>query len=125
AVQLPALHRLGYRHEFRLDFQDPGVKRIVGLMLPATIGLAATQVNLFVNTLIASLLPQGSVSWLNYAFRLMQLPIGIFGVAVATVTLPAVSRAASRGDMEDFGRKVASGLRLVFFLTLPATAWLV
>src|SRR5262249_36092589 len=96
-----------------------GVRRIGGLMVPAAIGLAATQVNLLVNTLIASLLPQGSVSWLSYAFRLMQLPIGIFGVSVATVTLPAVSRAAARGDHADLG------LRVVLSLPLPATGWLV
>ena len=63
-------------------------------MVPATLGLAATQVNLLVSTIIASLLAQGSVSWLSYAFRLMQLPIGVFGVALATVSLPALSRAA-------------------------------
>jgi putative peptidoglycan lipid II flippase len=124
-VQLPSLRALGYRHEWRVDFRDPGMRRIVGLMIPATIGLAATQVNLLVNTLIASLLPQGSVSWLSYAFRLMQLPIGIFGVSVATVTLPAVARAASLGDLPGFARKLNGGLRLAFFLTLPATAWLV
>lgn len=124
-VQMPSLFRLGYRHHWEVNFRDAGVRRMVGLMLPATVGLAATQVNLLVNTLIASLLPQGSVSWLSYAFRLMQLPIGIFGVSVATVTLPAVSRAASRGDMGDFAAKLSSGLRLVAFLTLPATAWLV
>ncbi|HVP38143.1 MAG TPA: murein biosynthesis integral membrane protein MurJ, partial [Candidatus Saccharimonadales bacterium] len=124
-VQVPSLARLGYRHEWRADFHHPGVRRMVGLMLPATVGLAATQVNLLVNTLIASLLPQGSVSWLSYAFRLMQLPIGIFGVSVATVTLPAVSRAASLHDLPEFSRKLTGGLRLAFFLTLPATAWLV
>jgi putative peptidoglycan lipid II flippase len=124
-VQMPSLFALGYRHHWLLNFRDPGVRRMVTLMLPATVGLAATQVNLLVNTLIASRLPQGSVSWLSYAFRLMQLPIGIFGVAVATVTLPAVSRAAARGDLAEFAAKVSSGLRLVAFLTLPATAWLV
>ncbi|MBI5835725.1 MAG: murein biosynthesis integral membrane protein MurJ [Candidatus Eisenbacteria bacterium] len=124
-VQLPSLHRIGYRHRWEVDFTHPGVRRMMGLMLPATVGLAATQVNLLVNTVIASLLVQGSVSWLSYAFRLMQLPIGIFGVSVATVTLPAVSRAAALGDMDGFARKLTGGLRLAFFLTLPATAWLV
>src|SRR5206468_6150069 len=88
------------------------------------IGLAATQINILVNTWIASLLVQGSVSWLNYAFRLMYLPIGVFGVAVSTVTLPAVARALAVKDMSRMKSELAGALRLVAFLTLPATAGL-
>ncbi len=80
AVQLPALWHLGWRPVWPPAPGHPGVRRIVSLMLPASVGLAATQLNLFVNTILASLLVQGSVSWLAYAFRLMQLPIGVFGV---------------------------------------------
>ena len=93
-------------------------------MLPATIGLAATQINLLVSTQIASLLPQGSVSWLWYAFRLMQLPIGVFGVALATVSLPALSRAAVANDLPALKRTLSATLRLVFLLTVPAALWL-
>ena len=102
----------------------PGVRRVALLMLPATIGLAATQLNLLVSTQIASLLEQGSVSWLWYAFRLMQLPIGVFGVALATVSMPALSRAAVDNDMPALKRTLSATLRLVFLLTLPAALWL-
>src|SRR5205085_4178106 len=91
-VQFPALMALGFRFRWERPGRHPGVRRVGMLMIPATVGLAATQLNLFFSTLIASLLQQGSVSWLWYAFRLMQLPIGVFGVALATVSLPALSR---------------------------------
>jgi putative peptidoglycan lipid II flippase len=102
----------------------PGVRRVAALMVPATIGLAATQLNLLVSTQIASLLQQGSVSWLWYAFRIMQLPIGVFGVALATVSLPALSRAAVAKDMPQLKTTLSATLRLVFFLTVPAALWL-
>jgi putative peptidoglycan lipid II flippase len=124
-IQVPALRGLGFRWRPILSFRDPGMIRMVTLMAPAAIGLAATQVNIFVNTLLASLLQQGSVSWLNYAYRLMQLPIGLFGVAIATVTLAEVSRHAARKDMPEVKRTLSFSLRFVFFLTLPATLFLV
>src|SRR5256885_2436622 len=124
-IQVPALAAQGFRWRAILSFRDPGVLRIVGLMAPAAVGLAATQVNIFVNTFLASLLPQGSVSWLNYAYRLMQLPIGLFGVAIATVTLAEVSRHAARREMPELKRTISFSLRFRLFLTLPATMLLV
>jgi len=124
-IQVPALYGQGFRWRPIISFRDPGVLRIVTLMAPAAIGLAATQVNIFVNTFLASLLPQGSVSWLNYAYRLMQLPIGLFGVAIATVTLAEVSRHAARREMPELKRTISFSLRFGLFLTLPATAILV
>ena len=123
-VQLPSLHKLGFR--FRLEWPQghPGVRRVGLLMLPATIGLAGTQLNLLVSTFIASLLEQGSVSWLWYAFRLMQLPIGVFGVALSTVSLPALSKAAVDQDMKGLKETLSATLRLVFLLTIPAALWL-
>jgi putative peptidoglycan lipid II flippase len=123
-VHIPAFIKEGYKPRVIWAPTDPGVRRVIFLMLPATIGLAATQINLLVNTQIASLLAQGSVSWLNYAFRLMYLPIGVFGVAVATVTLPALARAIAVQDMVRMKEELAGALRLVAFLTLPATAGL-
>ena len=122
--QVPALYREGFR--FRLEWPrlHPGVLRVASLMGPATVGLAATQVNLMVSTWIASWLVQGSVSWLWYAFRLMQLPIGVFGVALGTVALPGLSRAAVDRDLPALKTTLSSALRLVFALTLPATLWL-
>jgi putative peptidoglycan lipid II flippase len=124
AVQIPALYKLGFRLSFERPTFPPGVRRVAGLMLPATIGLAATQLNILVSTFIASMLQQGSVSWLWYAFRLMQLPIGVFGVALATVSLPALSRAAVAEDMPQLKNTLSATLRLVFLLTLPAALWL-
>ena len=96
ALQWPGLRAEGFRHRFVLDFSDPGLRRILLLMGPGTIGLAATQVNVFVNTVLATGHGTGAVSWLNYAFRLMYLPTGLFGVSIATATIPAVSRHAAR-----------------------------
>jgi putative peptidoglycan lipid II flippase len=126
-AQVPPLRAAGFRFHPRFDlrFRDPGLRQILTLMLPAFVGLSATQLNILINSLLASQLEQGSPSWINYAFRLMQLPIGVFGVAVATVNLAAVSRAAATGDMDGFRRMLAASLKLVAFLTLPATAGLV
>ncbi len=124
AVQLPALFRLGFRWRWERPAGHPGVRRVAWMMLPATIGLAATQLNLFFSTLIASMLQQGSVSWLWYAFRIMQLPIGVFGVALATVSLPALARAAVANDRPALTRTLSATVRLVFVLTVPAALWL-
>jgi putative peptidoglycan lipid II flippase len=124
-IQVPVLRSQGFRWQPIVSFHDPHVIRMVTLMTPAAIGLAAVQVNIFVSTFLASLLAQGSVSWLNYAYRLMQLPIGLFGVAVATVTLAEVSRHAAQKRMLEFKQTLSFSLRLVFLLTLPATAVLV
>lgn len=124
-IQVPALLAQGFRWKPVVSFRDPGVIRMVTLMAPAAVGLAATQVNIFVNTFLASLLPQGSVSWLNYAYRLMQLPIGLFGVAIATVTLAEVSRHAARKEMPELKRTMSFSLRFGLFLTLPATMLLI
>jgi putative peptidoglycan lipid II flippase len=124
AFQLPSLRREGYRYRPAVSFSDPGVRRIIILMTPAILGLASTQINIFVNTVIASFLPQGSPSYLNYSFRLMHFPLGVFGVAVATVTLPIVAAHAARKDIPNVLSTCASSLRLVFFLTLPSIFFL-
>lgn len=124
-IQLPALREQGFRWRPILSFRDPGVIRVVSLMAPASIGIAAVQVNVFTSTFLASTLREGSVSWLNYAYRLMQLPIGLFGVAIATVTLAEVSRHAAAKNMADLKATIGLSLRLVLFLTLPATLLLV
>lgn len=124
AFQLPSLRREGYRYRPVVSFSDPGVRRIIILMTPAILGLASTQINIFVNTVIASFLPQGSPSYLNYSFRLMHFPLGVFGVAVATVTLPIVAGHAARKDIPNVLATCSSSLRLVFFLTLPSIVFL-
>jgi len=123
-VQFPSLRKVGFR--FRPDFQwrDEGVSQILRLMGPAVIAASAVQVNVMVNTAFATRLEEGAVSSLNYAFRLMQLPLGMFGVAVATVTLPVVSRLASVNDTRGFSSTLARGVRLAFLLTIPSAVGL-
>ncbi len=124
AVQFPALLKVGFR--FRPDFRwrDPGVKTVLQLMGPAVIAASAVQVNVMVNGMFASFLGNGPMSWLNYAFRLMQLPIGVFGVAVGTVTLPLVSRHAASNNTGEFRGALGHGLRLAFVLTIPCAVGL-
>jgi putative peptidoglycan lipid II flippase len=121
AVQIPSLKKVGFTFHFDFGWRDEQVKRVLWLMLPALVAASAVQVNVMVNSIFASFLGDGAVSWLSYAFRLMQLPLGIFGVAVATVTLPAVSKIAAGGDMAHFRETLAKAIRLALFLTLPAT----
>ncbi|MDP4626012.1 MAG: murein biosynthesis integral membrane protein MurJ [Akkermansiaceae bacterium] len=123
--QFPALRAVGYRFVADFRWNDSGVKQILKLMGPAVIAASVTQVNVAVNSMFAYGVGEGAVSWLTWAFRLMQLPIGVFGVAVATVTLPALSRAAINGVGEDFAPTLAKGLKMVMFLVFPATVGLV
>ncbi|MES2572607.1 MAG: murein biosynthesis integral membrane protein MurJ, partial [Verrucomicrobiota bacterium] len=125
-IQFPALRRAGF--EFRPDFvwRDEGVRQVLRLMGPAVIAASAVQVNVMVNGRFASeLMGDGPVSWLSYAFRLMQLPLGLFGVAIGTVTLPLVSRSAAAGNTEEFRSILARGMRLAFLLTIPSTVGLI
>ena len=121
-VQMPSLARVGFRYRPLFRFSDPGLRQVLRLMGPATIGAAAVQVNVFVNNNFASYLGDGPVSWLNVAFRFMQLPIGLFGVAIGTVTLPVVSRYGARGDTAALAATVGQALELVALLCLPAAA---
>ncbi|MGI8481323.1 MAG: murein biosynthesis integral membrane protein MurJ [Chthoniobacterales bacterium] len=120
AVQLPSLGRVGFRFRPDFNWRDAGVRTILVLMGPATIAASAVQVNVAVNSGFASKLGDGPMTFLNIAFRLMQLPLGIFGVAIATVTLPLVSRSAALGNKEEFRGALAHALRLVMLLTIPS-----
>jgi putative peptidoglycan lipid II flippase len=123
-VQVPALWRVGFRYRPRWAPRDPGLREVLLLMGPATIGAAAVQVNVLVNNNFASYLGDGPVSWLNVAFRFMQLPIGLFGVAIGTVALPVVSRHGAHGDTRGLGTTVGQALELVALLCLPASVGL-
>jgi len=125
ALQWPILRREGFSYRPVIDWRDQGLRRVLALMGPGTIGLAATQVNVFVNTVLATGEGTGAVSWLNYAFRLMYLPIGLFGISIATATLPAVSRHAAVDDEPRVRGTVADGLTLMLMLNVPATVGLV
>ncbi|MFL6212654.1 MAG: murein biosynthesis integral membrane protein MurJ [Blastocatellia bacterium] len=125
-VQWPSLYRAGFRYRPMLSLRDEGVRRIFRLMGPAIIGGAAVQVNVLINSNFASNIPgSGPVSWLSYSFRLMQFPIGVFGVAIATATLPAISRNAALKALGDFRHTLASSIRLAFLLTIPSAVGLI
>ncbi len=129
--QIPALMRAGFSFKPIIDFSDPGLRQILTMMGPAILGSAATQINVLVNSSVASSIvdplrgADGPVSWLGYAFRFMQLPIGLFGVAIASATLPAISRSASAGNIDEFRRTLSRSLGLVFLLTVPSSVGLV
>ncbi len=120
AGQFPSLWRVGYKYRADFQWHDEGVRTVLALMAPAVIAASAVQVNVLVNSGFAASLGNGPVSWLNIAFRLMQLPLGIFGVAIGTVTLPLVSKSAAVGDIEEFRAILARGMRLAFLLTIPS-----
>jgi putative peptidoglycan lipid II flippase len=125
AVQLPSLARLGYR--FRPDFRwrDAGVKAILLLMGPSVIAASTTQFNVLVNSMFASTLGDGPIYWLSIAFRLMQLPLGLFGVALGTVTLPLLSRLVAAGQLTAVRAELARAMRLALLLTIPSTVGLI
>ena len=124
-IQLPTLRKIGFRFKPHLDLGDPGLRKIIRLMLPATIGLSATQINIFVNTNFASSCMEGSVSWLNYAFRMVQLPIGVFGVAFSIAAMPVLAKHAAQKDLAGLKQTFSSSLVMVFSLTVPATVGLI
>jgi putative peptidoglycan lipid II flippase len=125
-AQFPALRRVGYRFDPDFRWSDEGVRHVLRLMGPAVIAASAVQINVMINSKFASHIPgDGPVSWLDYAFRLMQLPLGVFGVAIGTVTLPLVSRHAANGDQGALRSTLARGLRLGLLLTVPSTLGLV
>jgi putative peptidoglycan lipid II flippase len=122
-VQLPAARALGFRYEWRI--WHPGLREIGRLMAPALIGFSVSQLYLLVNTILASLLPEGSVAYLYYGNRLMQLPLGVMGVALSTAAYPVVARALARGRTGEAARSLNHALGLAAFSVLPASAGLI
>ncbi|MBM4285127.1 MAG: murein biosynthesis integral membrane protein MurJ [Deltaproteobacteria bacterium] len=120
AVQLPLLFRVGYRPQWVLDLKDEGLRQVLKLMVPAVVGLSATQINVFINTFYAARCMEGSVAWLNYAYRLVHLPQGLFGVALSVATLPLLSRCAAAHDLPALKGALASSLNLAMLVTIPA-----
>lgn len=120
AFQLRPLARIGLLPRFSLDLKDEGVRRIGKLMLPAMLGVSVSQVSLIINTIFASFLESGSVSWLYYADRLMEFPAGLLGAALGTILLPSLSKLHADKQPEAFSSLLDWGLRLTLLLTLPA-----
>lgn len=122
AFQLPFLQRLHLLPRPQWCWQDEGVRRIVQLMLPALFGVSVSQINLLLDTVLASFLPTGSISWLYYSDRLVELPLGVFAIAIATVILPKLSRQRAGGDEQAFSQTLDWAIRGVLMMALPAAA---
>jgi len=123
-MQVPALLKVGFRFSPVLSFTDEGVRKVISLMTPAILGTSAVQINVLINTYFVSHI-EGAQGWLSYGFRLMQFPIGLFGVAVGTAAIPVLSRLASEGKIKDFRDTVSSSMNLVFLMTLPSACGLI
>jgi len=123
-IQVPSLYKVGFRFQPALSFSNEGVRHVMRLMTPAILGTSAVQINVLVNTFFVSGI-NGGVSWLSYAFRLMQFPIGLFGVAIGTASVPVLSRMASEGKIKDFRDTLSSSINLVFLMTLPSACGLI
>ncbi|HUY04806.1 MAG TPA: murein biosynthesis integral membrane protein MurJ [Rhodocyclaceae bacterium] len=119
-IQLPALARIGMLPRFSLSLSDPAVRRILKLMAPAVLGVSVAQISLLINTIFASFLPNGSVSWLYYADRMMEFPAGMLGAALGTILLPSLSKFHADERPAEFSKLLDWGLRLTLMLTLPA-----
>jgi putative peptidoglycan lipid II flippase len=124
AIQLPEIRGAGAPLRPSAEFSHPALRRIARLLAPTVFGLAAVQLNVFVNTLLASLLPHGSISFLYYADRVVEFPLGVFGIAVATAALPPMAEQAARRDLRGLGGTVDFALRLSCFVAVPASAGL-
>lgn len=119
-IQVPAMMGIRMMPRFALSLQDPGVMRILKTMAPATIGVSVAQISLVINTNFASMLGTGAISWLNYADRLMEFPVGLLGAALGTILLPGLSKMKAQSDHEGFSATLDWGLRMAFLLTAPA-----
>ncbi|MEM7262506.1 MAG: murein biosynthesis integral membrane protein MurJ [Planctomycetota bacterium] len=126
-IQVPAVRALGVSLRWRIDLKNAGFRRILWLMTPAVIGLAAVQLNIFINTRLASdaSFGDGPVTMMTYAYRLVYLPIGVIGVALATVTAVRISRDAAREELERFREGLSTAVRFLLFFTIPSTVGLV
>ncbi len=124
-LQIPFMIRKGFRLFVRSPLYHTAIKRIALLMTPAVFGAAVYQINILVGTLLATFLPEGSVSYLYYADRMVQFPLGVFAIALATAVLPSLSKQAAMEDMEGLRSSFSYALRLVFFITIPAMTGLI
>jgi len=121
-IQLPRLYQKGFRYKFYLNFTDPNLLKMLALFVPVAIGLAGVTINTTVSTVIISFLEERSMTWLNYAYRIMHLPLGLFGIAVGTVTLPALSRLVTENRKSEIKGTLFDSLKLVLFLTVSTSA---
>jgi len=124
AIQLPSLQKIGYRIRLSFNFFDEGLKKVLRLIGPMIIGLSAGRINILINTLLASFLIEGSISYLNYSYRLMHFPLGVFAVALGTVALPRVSEMATLKDTEGLSETFHDTININMFVVIPSAVFL-
>ena len=125
AFQLPSFYKCKYRLGIDMNFRHPGLKQMFILLIPATLALSVSQINIVVSNILASYLPSGSITYLFYSMRLIQFPVGIFGVAMGMAILPTLSVHAAKGDFDSLREDFSFALRLLFFITVPSMAGLI
>ena len=123
--QIPFLLRIHMLPAPKVDWHHPGVRKILKLMGPAIFGVSVSQINLLLDTMLATFLPTGSVSWLYYSDRLSELPLGVFGVAIATVILPNLSRHHASSSTKEYSETLDWALKMILLIAVPAAAALV
>jgi len=124
-IQAPVLARKKIKYSFAVDFNDPGVKKLLKLLLPAMIGLAITQINVIVDRTIASTLVDGSISALYYSNRLVQFPLGAFGIAISIAIFPTLAKQTAKNDIAEFKKSLLFGLKMLLFITIPSAVGLI
>jgi putative peptidoglycan lipid II flippase len=120
-IQIPILYKKGFRYRFYINLRDPYFKKILALFLPVAMGLAASRINVAVDMVLISLLEERSMTWLNYAFRIMHLPLGLFGIAVGTVALPTIARLVINDKLPEVRATLFDSLKMVFMLTVSTS----
>jgi putative peptidoglycan lipid II flippase len=124
-IQTPVLARKKIKYSFTVDFNDPGVKKLLKLLLPAMIGLAITQINVIVDRTIASTLVDGSISALYYSNRLIQFPLGAFGIAISIAIFPTLAKQTAKSNIAEFKKSLLFGLKMLLFITIPSAVGLI
>ena len=121
SLQWPFLRKSGVKFKLRFNFKHPGLVQVGRLLVPAMLGAGITTINVFVGTILASMLPGGSVTYLFYADRIMELPLGVFAIAIGTASLPSFSKHVATGKIDELKSSISFSLRLMLFLTVPST----
>jgi len=124
-IQIPALIKNGFLYSFYLNLKDPALKKVILLFLPVALGLAGSRINVMVDTIMVSFLEERSITWLHYAFRIMHLPMGLFGIAVGAVALPSLSKLVVENNLLELRKTLMDSLKLVFLLTIFSSVFII
>jgi putative peptidoglycan lipid II flippase len=124
-AQIPVLFKSGFRYHFYLNLKEPALKKVIFLFIPVALGLASSRINVMVDTVMVSFLEERSLTWLHYAFRIMHLPMGLFGIAVGAVALPSLSKLVVANNFDGLRRTLMYSLKLVFLLTILSSVFII